>query len=102
VAFLKLPNVTIVLNNQILGYQKHAELVQFGGWTDARDFVPVDHGAIARACGIKGIRVERAEDLRAAPTTALDGNEPVMLDITTDADAYPPITSFQAKLPSPF
>jgi acetolactate synthase-1/2/3 large subunit len=99
---LKLSIVTIVLNNQILGYQKHAELVQFGGWTDACDFVPVDHAAIARACGVKGIRVERAEDLRAALTAALGGNEPVVLDIITDADAYPPITSFQGKLPSPF
>ncbi|MEJ1978673.1 MAG: thiamine pyrophosphate-dependent enzyme [Acetobacteraceae bacterium] len=49
---LKLPVVTLVLNNQILGYQKHAEQVLFGGWTDACEFAAVDHAAIARACGV--------------------------------------------------
>ena len=47
-----------VLNNQILGYQKHAEDVLFGAHTSAIDFEPVDHAAIARACGLNGVRIE--------------------------------------------
>ena len=39
----------IVLNNGILGYQKHAENVKFGTHTSAVDFYPVDHAAIAVA-----------------------------------------------------
>jgi len=54
----KLPVVLIILNNQILGYQKHGETVVFNAYTDAVDFAPVDHAAIARACGIAGVRIE--------------------------------------------
>ena len=50
--------VVTVLNNQILGYQKHAEDVLFGAHTSAIYFEPVDHAAIARACGLNGVRVE--------------------------------------------
>jgi acetolactate synthase I/II/III large subunit len=99
---LRLPMVIIVFNNQILGYQKHAETVLFGGYTDACDFAPVDHAAIARACGLRGIRVEQPDQIRAALEDALACGEPVVLDVITDPDAYPPITAFQGKLPSPF
>ena len=51
---LELPIVTIVLNNGILGYQKHAEEVKFGEHTKAVNFTAVDHAAIARACGVLG------------------------------------------------
>ena len=99
---LRLPITVIVLNNQILGYQKHAESVFFGGYTDACDFVSVDHAAIARACGVRGVRIERAEDIGPALAAAIAGNEPVVLDVVTDPEAYPPITVFQGKLPSPY
>ncbi|HET7031564.1 MAG TPA: thiamine pyrophosphate-dependent enzyme, partial [Casimicrobiaceae bacterium] len=99
VARLRLPIVTIVLNNQILGYQKHAETVLFGAYTPACDFAPVDHAAIARACGVRGVRVERAEEIGPALEFALASREPTVLDVITDPDAYPPITAFQGKLP---
>jgi acetolactate synthase-1/2/3 large subunit len=92
---LKLPVVVLVLNNQILGYQKHAETVLFGGFTDACDFSPVDHAAIARACGVHGVRIERAADIAPALKEALARREPVVLDIVTDENAYPPIGLFQ-------
>jgi len=61
----------IILSNQILGYQKHAENHKFGAHTDAVDFAPVDHAAIARACGLDGIRVERPEEIGPALDQAL-------------------------------
>ena len=51
---MNLPVVVVVLNNQILGYQKHAELSIFGAHTDVVHFQPVDHAAIAKACGYGG------------------------------------------------
>ncbi len=51
--------VVAVMNNGVLGYQKHAEDAGLGRHTNVCDFVPVDHAAIAEACGVKGIRLER-------------------------------------------
>jgi acetolactate synthase I/II/III large subunit len=89
-------NVTlIVLNNQILAYQKHAENVIFGKHTTAVDFRPVDHAAIANACGCRGLRVESIKDLEAALDASESGSTPTLVDVVTDPNAYPPITSYE-------
>lgn len=94
---MKLPVVVIVLNNQILGYQKHAELSLFGNFTDVCDFEAVDHAAIARAIGCNGVRVDRPEDFLPALKEALSRDELTVIDVITDERAHPPITSFQGK-----
>ncbi|HEX2944239.1 MAG TPA: acetolactate synthase catalytic subunit, partial [Rhodopila sp.] len=99
---LKLPITVIVLNNGILGYQKHAEDVIFGEHTDAVDFTAVDHAAIARACGVAGHRVERGEDVGAVLDTAFASNEPALIDVVTDPDAKPPISFYAGHYPEPF
>ena len=92
---MRLPVTVIVLNNQVLGYQKHAELNLFGDHTDAVDFEPVDHGALARACGCKGLRIDKAGDFAPALDAALASDELTVLDVVVDERAYPPITSFE-------
>ena len=94
----RLPITLIVLNNQELGYQKHAELVKFGAFTDAVDFAAVDHAAIARACGCAGTRVERAGEFRPALEAAFASGRPCVIDVLVDPDAHPPITSFAGRL----
>lgn len=95
---MNLPVTVIVLNNGILGFQKHAELVKFGAHTGAIDFAPVDHAAIARATGCNGVRVETADEFTAALRTALDADVATVLDVVTSPDAYPPISVFENKL----
>lgn len=90
--------VVIVLNNGILGFQKHAELVKFGAHTNAIDFTPVDHTAVARGAGCEGIRIESVADLGAALDQALASDGVTVLDVVTDPDAYPPITVFEGHL----
>jgi acetolactate synthase-1/2/3 large subunit len=92
--------VVIVLNNQILGYQAHAEDVQYGAHTNACEFSPVDHAAIARACGCEGIRVEKPSDFQGALDRALKAPVTTVIDVLTDPRAYPPITIFEGKMPS--
>ncbi|MBN8906801.1 MAG: acetolactate synthase catalytic subunit, partial [Rhodospirillales bacterium] len=99
---LGLPVTVLVLNNGILGYQKHAEDASFGAHTDAVDFAEVDHAAIARACGIAGVRVERGEDVGAALDTAFASGAPALIDIVTDPDAKPPISFYARHYPEPF
>ena len=91
--------VVAVMNNGILGYQKHAEDAGLGRHTDVCDFAPVDHAAIARACGVKGIRLERAQDIAAVIAEALATDGPVLIDVIADPAAMPPVTVF-TRLPS--
>ena len=90
--------VIIVLNNQILGYQWHAEDVLYGGHTDACQLSPVDHAAIAKACGCNGIRVETPGAFAPALQAALASDTTTVIDVVTDPRAVPPITLFEGKL----
>jgi acetolactate synthase-1/2/3 large subunit len=90
--------VVTVLNNQVLAYQKHAEDVLFGAHTAAVDLGPVDHAAIARACGLQGVRIERPEDYQPALKQAIEAEQATVIDAVVDPDAYPPITAFENRL----
>jgi len=90
----KTPVALTVLNNSCLAYQKDAEDVKFGSHTTACYFTPVDHAAIARASGCRGIRIEKAADYLPALREALGRNETTVLDVITDPAAYPPVTFF--------
>ncbi len=89
--------VLVVLNNQILGYEKHAEKALFGGYTDACDFAAVDHAAVARACGCEGVRIDKAADFLPALKAAFAASTTTVIDVVTDERAYPPITLFENK-----
>jgi acetolactate synthase-1/2/3 large subunit len=86
--------VVAVMNNGILGYQKHAEDAGLGRHTNVCDFVDVDHAAIARACGVKGLRLERASDIAAVIAEALATDGPVLIDVIADPAAMPPVAVF--------
>jgi len=92
---MKLPVVLVVLNNGILGYQKHAENIKFGTYTDACEFAPVDHAAIARAVGARGQRIEQTRELAPALQEALTADTVTLLDVVTDPNAYPPVTWYE-------
>jgi thiamine pyrophosphate-dependent acetolactate synthase large subunit-like protein len=91
--------VVAVMNNGVLGYQKHAEDAGLGRHTNVCDFAPVDHAAIAEACGVKGIRLERAQDIATAIREALAADTTVLIDILADPNAMPPVSAF-ASLPN--
>ena len=90
--------IIIVINNQILGYQWHAEEVIYGSHTDACQFAPVDHAAIARACGCEGVRVEKPADFKPALERALRGTVTTVIDVMIDPKAYPPITLYEGNI----
>ena len=94
---MRLSVVLAVLNNGILGYEKHAEKVLFDDYSDACDFTSVDHAAIARACGGEGVRIEDPAEVGPALERGLAADHPVLLDIITDERAYPPVTMFDGS-----
>jgi acetolactate synthase-1/2/3 large subunit len=91
--------VVAAMNNGILAYQKHAEDAGLGRRTNICDFADVDHATIARACGVKGLRLERASDIAAAIAEALATDGPVLIDVIADPAAMPPVTVF-TRLPN--
>ncbi len=88
----------LLLNNGILGYQKHAENVKFGEHTSAVDFYPVDHAAIARSCGCMGVRVSDPAQLAKALEDAAKSEVTTLIEIMTDENAFPPITFYTANV----
>ena len=95
---MNIPLTVIVLNNGVLAYQKDAETVQFGAYTTACHFAPVDHASIARACGCVGVRVVSPSDIRPALCEALRSNRPTLIEVMTDPEAHPPISLYDGTL----
>jgi acetolactate synthase-1/2/3 large subunit len=98
---LDIPVVTIVLNNQILAYQQHGEEWFMYHHSDASDLGPVDHAAIARACGCFGERVSSPEQFGPALERALASGLPAVIDVITDDDARPPLSQYLGRPPQP-
>ncbi|RPI46018.1 MAG: acetolactate synthase catalytic subunit [Betaproteobacteria bacterium] len=92
------PVIVTVLNNGVLAYQKDAEDVKYERHTGACQFSPVDHAAIARACGCRGVTVRHPREYLPALREALASGETTLIDVDTDPEAYPPITLFDGKL----
>lgn len=78
--------VTIVMNDakygMIWNYQRrdgHAEI--------ATDIPPIDIAAMAESFGVRGITVERPDEVRPALEAALDADEHVVVDVHVDPTA---------------
>jgi acetolactate synthase-1/2/3 large subunit len=85
-----------VINNEILSYQRHAEDALMGAHTTACDLTAVNHAMVAESCGVKGIRIERAEDIPGAVREALAYKGPVLLDVVTEMFCIPPVPFMEA------
>ncbi|QET01123.1 MULTISPECIES: ubiquinone-dependent pyruvate dehydrogenase [Cupriavidus] len=87
----KLPVKVVIFNNSVLGFvaleMKAAGLLETGTALDNPDF-----GAMARAIGIWGQRVEDPRDLPAAIDAMLQHDGPALLDVVTNTQelAMPP------------
>lgn len=84
----------ILLNNRILGFQRHAETVKFGQFTSACALGDVDHVALAKACGCDAMRVETDDELALAFDRAFSRDAPFLIDVAIDPKAFPPLSLF--------
>jgi acetolactate synthase-1/2/3 large subunit len=86
--------VLVVNNNSGFGQGWPNYLKQAGNRPKAAEqvlrFGPTDFAAVARQFGLKGIRVERPQDIAAALAEALASNETVVVDVATDIEARAP------------
>lgn len=88
----KINVVTMVINNEILGYQKHAERSLLNGlYTTACDLTDTNIAAVAEAVGIKGLRLEKPEDIERIIKEAFAYDGPVVIDAIIDPECIPPL-----------
>jgi len=79
---LKLPVKIILLNNGTLGFVEME--MKAGGFLDSGcDLENPNFAAMAQAMGIKGIRVEKPQELKAALTEALNHDGPALVDVVS-------------------
>ncbi|WP_285313322.1 acetolactate synthase catalytic subunit [Pseudarthrobacter sp. fls2-241-R2A-168] len=90
----EIPVVVVLIDNGILGFQKHVELVQFGAHTTATDFAYVDHAAVARACGAEAACIEDPADITGVLEKAISSGKTWLIEVRCSPDARPPITAW--------
>lgn len=88
--------ILLVLNNGVLAMQEDMEVFRYGGRTDTR-FEAVDHAAVARACGLRGVSIHAPDALRAALREALAADVSTVLDVHVDPAACPPLTAYASQ-----
>jgi sulfoacetaldehyde acetyltransferase len=80
-----IPAIACVLNNQQWGSEKQNQLSFYSGRVVGGDLPEnPDFAQIARDIGAHGIRVEEPDKVRPAVETALETNQPSVLDIVTN------------------
>ena len=95
----QLPIKLVIFNNSVLGFVA-MEMKAGGFLTDGTELDNPDFAAIAAACGIKGINVERASALPAALEQAFAHPGPVLVNVITAKEELvmpPKIKIEQAK-----
>lgn len=89
----EVPICVIVLNNGILGFQKHYELHRFGKTVET-SFTSVNYADLARILNCDGIRVTTPAEFEAALQKSRGLRRPLLIDVVTPPDARPPISTF--------
>ncbi|SEO90295.1 pyruvate dehydrogenase (quinone) [Luteibacter sp. UNC138MFCol5.1] len=90
------PVKVIVLNNGTLGFVEME--MKAGGFVDVGvDLKNPNFAAMASAMGIKGVRVEKPDDLQAALTEVLQHDGPALLDVVSARQelVLPPAKTFE-------
>ncbi len=81
---LKLPVVTILFNNDTLGWIKHIQQERYQGNTISTDFNHVDFATVARGFGASGFSITGYDELKTVLHDHQSLNGPIVIDIATD------------------
>lgn len=95
-ARLNLPVVTMILNNDTLGWIKHVQKDRYQGNYISTDFSHVDFATVARGFGIEGYTVKSINELDACLNKSAKPDGPVIIDIISD-QWETPVLSFPPK-----
>ena len=82
----RIPVVTVVLNNSVLGWVKDGQRRR-GNRFIASELGRTDYAKIAQAMGCVGVRVESLKDLVGELDRVRNAKDPIVLDVVTTEDA---------------
>lgn len=97
IARLRLPVVIVQFNNGCFGWIKVSQALSYDGRCFGVDFsADTDYAGIARGFGLRGVRVERPEEIESALREALEADQPTFIDIVTECETteLPPVEKF--------
>ncbi len=89
---LELPILTIVFNNNILGWIKHIQKENYGEKYISSDFSHIDFATVARGFGAEGYTINSLEELTDCLEKHAEVRGPVVIDIATDQWETPVLT----------
>ena len=92
----KLKVTLVVIRNGVLGYVKTSEHQHYGKNSTSVFMSPIDHVAIARACGFEAMHAGTVDELQQALEKARQSEKPVLIEAECN-DMCPPITDFVGK-----
>ena len=92
----KLPIKIVIFNNSALGFVE-LELKAAGILGGGTDLVNPNFARLAEAVGIKGVRVEKSDDLKEALRTAFEHSGPALIDVVVNRQelSMPPTVSME-------
>ncbi|PTX91802.1 biosynthetic-type acetolactate synthase large subunit [Opitutus sp. ER46] len=100
-AELQLPVAIVLFNNSNLGLVRQQQELFYGGRYEASRFAHApDFAAVARAFGLRGVRLDREGDPLAQLAAALAERGPCLIDVPIDdqANVYPMVPPGAANL----
>jgi acetolactate synthase-1/2/3 large subunit len=97
----RLPVVSIVLNNRVLGWNKHVAMRRYPDAWVSQDFLDVKWCAAAEALGAWAVRVERTEDLGRALDSAFSHTEgPAVVEVSSSEFETPVLKAMSGAVPA--
>jgi len=100
IARIGLPLTIVQFNNSCFGWIKVSQQLLHEGRCFGVDFgADTDHAAIARGFGLRGVRVEAAEDVEPVLREALHSDHPTFIDIVAECESeeLPPVEKFHRQ-----
>jgi acetolactate synthase I/II/III large subunit len=82
----KIPAVTVILNNSVLGWVKDGQRRRNNRFI-ASELGRQDYARIAQSMGCAGIRIETLKDLTNELDRVRGATQPIVLDVVTTEDA---------------
>jgi acetolactate synthase-1/2/3 large subunit len=101
IARLRLPITLIHFNNGTYGWIKMLQKLYYDDRYFGVDFTPqTDYAGVAEGLGVRGVRIEHADQLGPAIAEAIASDRPVFIDVPTksELEEVPPVYAWQQAM----